>query len=303
MSIKPFNIINPDGSTNEAEYNRCIEFLNSYINGEIKVYPKLTWDNPVEIDMSRAESAYQILTRYLTYDQNKLLTKEAFENIVKLFKGLLERYGSTIHSYGKYLEQSQNFTDGPGYMYDVFTEDETRVSKNEYNADIDIYYLEDENHTVLEYNDKAYTYLNLDDELPTANVPTVFLYSNVVNYPGVYKGNLCGVYSDFQRLAGQYVGSSTLFYYGECNDQLYTTSGNSYTDNRIDEVINFNYRASVSNKSRPTRGVDLDNVQTSQDAVQDPALVNAYLPPSIVNPSVNYLTPIFFTSLNETDWK
>lgn len=310
MPIEKFKIVNNDGSVNKSEYNRCINFLNSYINGDIKVYPELIWSNPLEVDMSTEESALEILSRIILFTNNRLLNKKAFENIKKLFTGLLDRYGSTIHSYGRYLEASKNFKDGPGYMYDVFTSDEKEVKVSHLNSDIDIYYINDDNHTVIEYNDKAYSNTIADNTLPTTNYPSNnlssnnnYLTSNVTGYPNVYKGNLCGVYSDFQRLSGQYVGSSTLFYYSECNDILYTTGANNYTDNRLGGIVNFNYKAKVSNKSRPARGVDFSLISQAQNSIIEPQAVNAKLNPELVNPSVNYLTPIFFTSLNETDWK
>lgn len=306
MPIVPFQILNEDGSVNQSEYNRCISFLQDYTSGLVKVYPEVTWANPLEVDLSTDESALEILSRYILYTNNKLLNKQAFANIKKLFHGILDRYGSTIHSYGKYLEASKDFNDGPGYMYDVFTPEEKEVKVHQLNDDISIYYLDDENHTVLEYNDTAYAAKNTAN-LPISNYPTYnlnnrILQSNLTDYPDVYKGNLCGVYSDFQRLSGQYVGSSTLFYYSMCNDQLYTTGGNSYTDSRLKEVINFNYRAVVSNKSRPARGIDLSNVKMSQDAIVTPEDVLAYIPPSTVNPSVNYLKPTFFTAQTEAEW-
>ena len=38
MSIERFKIVNDDGSTNKSEYERCIQFLNDYIEGKVKVY-------------------------------------------------------------------------------------------------------------------------------------------------------------------------------------------------------------------------------------------------------------------------
>lgn len=310
MPVEKFKIVNEDGSVNQSEYNRCINFLNSYVNGDIKVYPELTWSNPFEVDMSTEESALEILSRIILYQNNRLLNKVAFSNIKKLFTGILDRYGSTIHSYGRYLDASKNFKDGPGYMYDVFTSDEKEVKVSHLNSDIDIYYINDDNHTVIEYNDRAYSGTVPLETVPTTNYPNNnlpvnnnYLSSNVEGYPNIYKGNLCGVYSDFQRLSGQYVGSSTLFYYSECNDVLYTTGGNNYTDSRLGEIINFNYKANVSNKSRPARGVDFSLISQAQESIDIPQAVNAKLNPEVVNPSVNYLTPTFFTSLNETDWK
>lgn len=305
MPIEHFKIINEDGTTNQAEYNRCINFLNDYIDGVIKVYPETTWTNPFEVDLSQQKSAYTLIKEIVEQPTNRLLNKTAFESLKKLFNGLLSRYGSTIHTYGRYLEQSKYFLDGPGYMYDVLSQRETPVLKEVINDDITIYYLDDENHTVLEYNDTAYSQTN-NSNLPTLNFPELsynsnFLNSNIENYPGVYKGNLCGVYSDFQRLSGQYVGSSTLFYYSECNDTLYASGANSVSKSDIG-VINFNYNAVVSNKSKPTRGVDLSLVKASQEAIVNPGEVNAYIPTSTINPSVNYLSPTFFTAQDKTEW-
>ena len=306
MPIVPFNIVNQDGSINQSEYERCINFLNDYTNGLVKIYPEVTWANPVEIDMERDESALEILSRYILYSDNKLLNNKAYRDIRRLFHGILERYGSTIHSYGKYLEASENFTDGPGYMYDVFLPSEKPVKVSHLNSDIDIYYLDDDNHTVLEYNDRAYSAKNIDN-IPITNIPiknrdNTVIVSNVNTYPDVYKGNLCGVYSDFQRLSGQYVGSSTLFYYSMCKDQLFETGLNSYNDNRLHEIINFNYRAKSSNKSIPVQGINLDKVSAAQKNVVNIEAPNAYIKPSLINTEVNYLSPTFFTAANEDEW-
>lgn len=307
MAVEPFQIVNTDGSVNQSEYTRCINFLNDYINGDILVYPTVTWTNPVEVDLTSDESSLEILSRLVMYTSNRLLNQEAFENVRKLFHGILDRYGSTIHTCGRYLDQSANFIDGPGYKYDVLSQDETPVLSHQLNDDITIYYLDDTNKTVLEFNDKHYYNLNSDADLPDCNFPQLNLNpkqlaSNVDSYPNIYKGNLCGVYSEFQRLSGQYVGSSTLFYFSECNDQLYTTGGSSYLDNRVNSILNFNYKASVSNKSRPARGIDLSKVSSLQSSVVNPGNVNAYIPASTINTEVTYLSPTFFTSLNSSDW-
>lgn len=307
MAIEPFQIVNADGSINQSEYTRCINFLNDYINGNIKVYHKVTWTNPLEVDLSTDESSLEILTRIVNFTENRLLNVDAFNNIKRLFTGILDRYGSTIHTCGRYLEASANFTDGPGYMYDVLSPDETRVLKHQINDEITVYYLDDDNKTILEYNDTAYAQLCSDSELPTCNFPQLSLTSNrltsnVDTYPNLYHGYLSGVYSEFQRLSGQYVGSSTLFYFSECNDILYTTGANSYQDTRLNEIINFNYKASVSNKTIPTRGIDLSKVKSVQDAVVNPGNANAYVMATAVNSEVDYLSPVALTSLTETDW-
>ena len=61
MSIERFKIVNDDGSTNKSEYERCIQFLNDYIEGKVKVYQKLDWDNPYEVDMTRELPANVLL--------------------------------------------------------------------------------------------------------------------------------------------------------------------------------------------------------------------------------------------------
>lgn len=310
--IEPFKIVNDDGSTNQSEYKRCITFLNNYIAGTIKVYPKLLWSNPVEIDMSQQKSALRILNElYNNYlNTNKLLTKEAFDSIKKLFAGLLDRYGSSIHTYGRYLEASKDFVDGPGYMYDVILDKDTEVLKDKINNNITIYYLNDENHTVLEYNDTKYAELVQPETYPTTNYPQLNNYSdnrnlesNVTGKPYLYSGNICGIYSDFQRLSGQYVGSPTLFYYSQCKDSLYTSGANSYDDSRISEIVNFNYKASVSSRSIPTQGIDSGIITEVQDMIEDVQEPNAFIAPELINPTINYLNPTFFTSKDETIWK
>lgn len=310
MAVEPFKIINDDQSINQSEYERCIQFLNDYIDGKVKVYQKLVWDNPLEVDMSQKKSAYTLLKDVLSITDNKLLTDTAFADIKKLFTGILERTGSTIHSCGNYLKTSASHSDGPGYMYDVFKKDSTTaVLAERLNDNITVFYLDDDNHTVLEYNDTAYSNLIDDGTTPNCNYPSInilstnLLDSNILNHPDVYKGNLSGVYSDFQRLAGQYVGSSTLFYYGSCLDTLYTTGPVAYEDDRLHQVINFNYGASVATpRSIPTRGVPFTIVGTAQNAINNEGDVTGYVNPTVVNPNVNYLTPTFLTSKDPTIW-
>ena len=77
----------------------------------------------------------------------------------------------------------------------------------------------------------------------------------------------------------------------------------SYTENRVGEVINFNYDTNVSNKSRPARGVDSSLISEAQNSVINPSYVNAYINPSTVNPSVNYLSPsVTLTAGDSTEW-
>lgn len=311
MAIEPFKIINDDGTTNQSEYRRCIQFLNDYINGNVKVYPPIAWANPYEIDMTQEKSALEILRDCVMYDTNKLLTPEAYKNIKGLFTGILERIGSTIHTCGKYLEYSKEFSDGPGYTYDVFTEPsakQTEVLSSKLNDNITVYYLNDKNHTVLEYNDTAYATECSYENPPITNFPSLNIYSNrllisnVDTYPSVYKGYLSGVYSDFQRLAGQYVGSSTLFYYSKCNDILYTSGLTNRGEDRIDEYMQFTADGYGSNRTKPTQGLELTKIASCQNAVVNSDLVNAYIEPSVFNTNINYISPTQLTAEDETEW-
>lgn len=310
MAVEPFKIINNDGTTNQSEYERCIQFLNDYVAGKVQVYQKLVWDNPLEVDMSQDKPANVILKEILSLENNRLLTESAFKSIKGLFRGLIERTGSTIHSCGNYLRYSNQHSDGPGYRYDVFLKDSTtEVKSYVQDGHITVFYLDDDNHTVLEYNDILYSNNISSSSEPNCNYPSLnanttnTLTSNITNHPDVYKGYLSGVYSDFQRLAGQYVGSSTLFYYGTCLDQMYTTGPIAYDDDRLSQVVNFNFKASVATpRSIPTRGVPLTLVSGAQEAIIDHQKVNAYIEPTTINPNVNYLTPGFLTSKDLTIW-
>ena len=311
MPITPFQIINPDGSTNQAEYDRCIEFLNQYVNGEIRVYGDFTWENPFEIDMTQEKSAYTILRDVIMQSTNRLLTRTAFQSIKQLFTGLVQRTGSTIHCNNKYLKQSAEFIDGPGYMYDVFTKDETPVIFEEvdyitYN-DTGIYYLDDDNHTVLSMQQYDPAMSTSAYYVPELNIPTNGLtlpeidnqYSKTDTYRGV---RLMGVNSDFYITVGEHLQSSVLHYYSQCLSPLYTTGGASYYEPAIDEIINFTRNSVIGTSSKPAQGLDLASVSTARNALQLQDKFNAYISPSIINPNIPYNAPNFFTSANASDW-
>lgn len=311
MPITPFQIINPDGSTNQAEYDRCIEFLNQYVNGEVRVYGDVTWENPFEIDMTQEKSAYTILRDVLMQSTNRLLTRTAFQSIKQLFTGLVQRTGSTIHCDNKYLKQSAEFIDGPGYMYDVFTRDETPVIFEDVDyveqTDSGIYYLDDDNHTVLSMQQYDQARSTSDYYVPELNIPANGLslpeidnqYSKTDTYRGV---RLMGVNSDFYITVGEHLQSSILHYYSQCLSPLYTTGGASYYEPAIDEIINFTRNSVIGTSSKPAQGLDLSSVSTARNALQLQDKLNAYISPSIINPNIPYNAPNFFTSANASDW-
>lgn len=314
MPITPFQIINPDGSTNQAEYDRCIEFLNQYVNGEVRVYADVTWENPFEIDMTQEKSAYTILRDVLMQSTNRLLTRTAFQSIKQLFTGLVQRTGSTIRCGYQYLQDSKNFIDGPGYMYDVFTKEQTEVKHDHIQLENPriydgVYYLDDENHTVICMN--AYDQAERGDTaswyVPDLNIPANGLslpeidnqYSKTDTYRGI---RLSGVNSDFYVTVGEHLQSSILHYYSQCLSPLYTTGGASYYEPAIDEIINFTRNSVIGTSSKPAQGLDLASVSTARSALQLQDKLNAYISPSIINPNIPYNAPNFFTSANASDW-
>lgn len=307
MAIDKFKIVNSDGSTNQSEYNRCIQFLNNYVNGVITVTPETTWENPLEVDMSQDKSAFEMLNNILTLNRNRLLTKKAYNSIKKLFKGLLDYYGAGIYANGSYISQSKNFLDGPGTMYDVFTDNETEVQRRQLSDELAIFYRNDDYKTVIGYEDTSYI-STTDGKQITWNTPvlspTVVQHykSNIDNHPNVYKGNPSGVYTPFYRLCGQYIGSSTLFYYSECNDTLYTSGLNAYSDSRINEIINPKKFTPLAIYTTPSRGVDLSMVSTAQNKVNNPQNVNASLSATYTNTTIPYTHPTKMTAAEESEW-
>lgn len=308
MAIKPFKIVLEDGSIDRSEYSRCIEFLNSYIAGDIKVYRQTTWANPYEVDLSQRKSAMQMLSDIVQINQNKLLNQEAFKHIQGLFKAALEYYGATIHTAGAYLESSANFADGLGHMYDVLKDDkEVKVKKYDLSPEITAYCKDDMYHTVLEYSDNYYrndldynTFSVLNH--PYGTNANKRLVSNVDGYPHVYKGYPSGVYTYFNGLSGQFVGSSTLFYFGECNDILYTSGLNHYYDDRLGEVVVTRREQGIKNSVQPTKGFEKSRVNDIQSKIENIDQVNAYLNYQALNPTMTYLTPIDLTAAEQTEW-
>ena len=307
MPIAPFQIINPDGTTNQSEYDRCIEFLQQYVGGTINVYGEVTWTNPFEVDMTQEKSSYTMLREILFQSTNRLLNRTTFDSIKKLFKGTITGLGRTIHPIGNFLELSADFVDGPGYMYDVFTSDETPVKKDTtYTEDnIDIYWLDDDSHTTIE----VYSVNTHDgrDYTPAMNIPKNGVLLPVIDtqycLTDIYRSPyLSGVYSDFQMQVGEHLQSSILFYYSQCLSPLYTSGGASYYEPSIDEIVNFTRNAVIGTSSKPAQGLELTSISSARNAINLPDKLNAYISPNIINPNQPYNAPNFFSAANATDW-
>lgn len=307
MAISKFTIVNSDGTINKSEYERCISFINQYIEGTVKVYPETTWENPLEVDMSQDKSAFEMIGDLISLSSNRLLTNKAYNHIKNLFKGLLERYGAGIYTTGYYLPRSGNFLDGPGYMYDVLGDEKSEVKRKQLDQDLAVYYINDDYKTVVQYEDRNYQSVAdatsiLWNNPSQALVPTTHYQSNIDSYPNVYKGYVSGVYTPFMVLSGQYVGSSTLFFYSEDNDILYTSGLDAYNDSRINETINTKKFVNSTYSTKPSRGVDMSLITTAQTSVTNAQNANAYLRPSYVNTLIPYTNPILMTVAEPTEW-
>lgn len=308
MPVTPFKIVLEDGSIDQSEYTRCIEFLNSYIAGEIKVYPETVWANPYEVDLSQNKSAYELISDILQLKNNKLLTKTAFKQIQSLIKGMLEYYGATIHTAGAYLDVSGSFIDGPGYRYDVLRdEQDIEIVKSDVDPALTVYYKKDEGHTVVEYgdnyyrNDLDYTIIsNLNHPIDTTQAQR--LVSNVDTYPNVYKGYPSGVYTYFYPMSGYYIGSSTLFYYSECKDQLYTSNLSSYYDDRVNDTIIPRRFIEEKQSAIPTKGFDFSSIASVRSSIMNADKANASINYATANPNITFLTPTDLTAAEPSEW-
>ena len=307
MPVTPFKIVLEDGSIDQSEYTRCIEFLNSYIAGEIKVYPETVWTDPYEVDLSQNKSATEIISDMLQLSSNKLLTKTAFNQIQKLIKGMLEYYGATIHTTGAYLDASESFIDGPGYMYDVLrNEKDIEIVRSDTDPALTVYYKKDEGHTVVEYGDNVYKNTT-NTAISTLNHPidttqAQRLVSNVSTYPNVYKGYPSGVYTYFYPMSGYYVGSSTLFYYSEVNDILYSSNLTSYYDDRTKDTIIPRRFIDEKRSAIPTKGFDFSLISSLQSSVFNIDKANASINFALANPNITYLTPVDLTAAEPSEW-
>ena len=91
MAIQPFQIVNEDGTLNQQEYERCIQFLNDWISGTVHVAGQVTWDNPLEFNFDKYEnySSFEIILDMLYNSEatNRLLTPDMLNKFRKFFCG------------------------------------------------------------------------------------------------------------------------------------------------------------------------------------------------------------------------
>lgn len=266
MPIAPFQIVNPDGTTNQEEYNRCMEFLQSYIAGTVQVYPELVWDNPYEINEDATRSSLEILLDeiYGGHDtdtpvevENRLLTVNAFNQFKRFFRGFVKGISRTLIPDPQWLANSNNFIDGPGYRYDIFDFEEPEVIW-EYNH---LPYVNDDNRTLMGvtclYNYRATETMNILNRGPSSTNKPYYTgyYYNIPGYQRVENSDLanipyqgitqqihgydCYLLSLFFRTVRQYQQSSGLFYLSYCNDELFTSGYSNYYEPRLERNMYF----------------------------------------------------------------
>lgn len=307
MPITPFTIVNPDGSINQNEYERCIKFLNDYTNGSVPVYQTSTWTQPLEVDTTVQVPANIIVSQVVENNSNnRLLTAKAFEDLKNMCIGMVSRAGTTLHTaYGYYIA-SKDFEDGPGYMYDVFnlTQD-NRVYLYKTDTIHGIYHLMDKYHTVLD-GDGGYDINSVNNRfIPNTNLPSIYggngLESNMSYIPENSGNGIPCIYDAAYELSNNN-NSALMFYYSKCNDKLYTNN-ESYVDDRLAMEVNFTSDKSELNYIKYATGIDNNKIQQCRDAILgDIDSEFRYIPPNNTNSDITYISPNTFLALDSTEW-
>lgn len=300
MPVEPFQIVNSDGTINQTEYQRCISFLEQYVQGLVPVYASMTWTNPFEVDLTQQHSSLYILRDIMTAPTNRLLTKSATDHIVNLFKatvsGLSRPY---VMSYEQIASSKDWSLDSPGYCYDEATGDIehqvyfedcfptfTQSSNNHWDTyDFHAAWKNDDYHTTISLGhrirNKNYTTADEYRQFPS---PTErlesFLNDNVAHSvsilvgasPGaagdsIYGGNLLQLWTN--PTSHHYKQSAALWYLSECNDPLMTRSTNWY-DERLNTQYNVRYVSGI-NISNYGRGIPFDSLLEYH---QEPTMFN-----------------------------
>lgn len=131
MAIQPFQIVNEDGTLNQQEYERCIQFLNDWISGTVHVAGQVTWDNPLEFNFDKYEnySSFEIILDMLYNSEatNRLLTPDMWTILRKYFRGAVSGLSRTIYPMLTALCISNRFLDGPGNYFDLCDANQTAI--------------------------------------------------------------------------------------------------------------------------------------------------------------------------------
>ena len=245
MAVTPFTIVREDGSIDMEEYNRCIEFLQQYIAGQVQVSAKLTWANPYELNEDGVRSSLEILIDEIYGDSadtvitNRLLTAECFSQFRRFFRGFAKGLFRTIYQSQAFPLYSHRFTDGPGYNYNVFDFEEPQMV-----CEIGhLPYVDNSEREIVGFHNKITERLynksidpdNATDEEYCLNYN---IYTGEYDGQGTYnKSYSPNVYSIFYRVIWQHKQTSSFFYYSYCTDQILRHGMNNYYDDRLERTI------------------------------------------------------------------
>lgn len=259
MPIEPFQIVNQDGTINQVEYQRCIEFLEQFVQGLIPVYASMTWNNPFEVDLTQQHSSLYILRDIMTNPTNRLLTKSATDHIVNLFKATVSGLSRPFIMSYEQIKSSGDWglPDSPGYCFDealqdydhqVYFEDcvpEYTDDSKEY--DIHVAWKNDEYHSTISLGHRhrqSYSDASSYNAFPSPTQRLEYLSSDYILHDlriasGTYGelDNNCLLFL-WTNPNGYYNKSSGILYWlSECKDPLYRNTGNWY-DSRIQTQVN-----------------------------------------------------------------
>lgn len=302
MPITPFQIVNPDGSTNQEEYNRCMEFLQSYIAGTVQVYPELVWDNPYEINEDSTRSSLEILLDeiYGGHDTdtpaevtNRLLTADAFSQFRRFFRGFVKGISRTLIPDPFWLANMPRWVDNTsGFnFYNPFDFEEPQVIWNYEHLP----YVDNPERELIGvvsisyYNNKD----NIIDEVAKIN----FSATNLIFYnipgdtiTGTFPNNIYTNQYDtylpgtkliplFYRSTNCYAQTPALFYYSYCDDELFTSGYTNYYEPRLNRSMYFTiYTDNVREGGRILTGFNLSDIADlrthiiSNNRVLDPSV-------------------------------
>lgn len=269
MPIEPFQIVNQDGTINQVEYQRCIEFLEQFVQGLIPVYASMTWNNPFEVDLTQQHSSLYILRDIMTNPTNRLLTKSATDHIVNLFKATVSGLSRPFIMSYEQIKSSGDWglPDSPGYCFDealqdfdhqVYFEDcypaFTKPSSTAWNNyDFHVAWKDDDYHTTISLGHRVFN--NLYDAAdsyrhfpsPTERLASLgqdnILHSTNLSYiaepdddnSSLYIGNYMMLWTN--PSSHHYKQSGVLYYLSECNDPMMSSTSNWY-DQRINTQMN-----------------------------------------------------------------
>lgn len=291
MAITPFQIVNPDGTTNQEEYNRCMEFLQSYIAGTVQVYPELVWDNPYEVNEDATRSSLEILLDeiYGGHDtdtpaevENRLLTANAFNQFKRFFRGFVKGISRTLIPDPQWLANSNNFIDGPGYRYNIFDFEEPEVIW-EWNH---LPYVDNDERELVGitciYNYMATETKNILTQQPSSNnrpyytgwnynipgydrIENAERFWTVPEYQRVFDTYLLSL---FYRTARQYQQTTGLFYLSQCNDQLFNSGYLNYYEPRLNRTMYFTLNQTIESEGgKVMSGCPLSQVVTVRSKI------------------------------------